>query len=77
MSVRYLLKQKLLSAGDDFYIKEEAGNDFFFVDGKAFSIGDKLSFRDLQDNELAFIKQKVPEGDFLEGRMPNLKVWFG
>jgi uncharacterized protein YxjI len=57
--MRYLLKQKLLSWGDDFYIKDEAGNDVYFVDGKAFSIGDKLSFQDLQGHELAFIKQKV------------------
>ncbi len=31
----------------------------FFVDGKAFSIGDQLSFQDMQGNELAFIKQKL------------------
>ena len=29
------------------------------MDGKAFSIGDQLSFQDLEGNELAFIKQKV------------------
>ena len=29
------------------------------VDGRAFSWGDKLSFQDLQHNELAFIRQKL------------------
>ena len=57
--MRYLLKQKLFSWGDDFKIKNEAGEDVFFVDGKVFTIGDKLSFQDLTGNELAFIRQKL------------------
>ena len=57
--MRYVLKQKLLSWGDDFVIKDEDGNDVFFVDGKAFSIGDKLSFQDMHGNELAFIRQRL------------------
>lgn len=57
--MRYQLRQKLLSWGDDYYIKDEAGNDVWFVDGKAFSIGSKLSFQDLHGNELAFIRQKL------------------
>ncbi|MCX6929095.1 MAG: LURP-one-related family protein [Verrucomicrobia bacterium] len=43
----------------DFTIKTQDGQDVFFVDGKAFSIGDKLSFQDMQGNELAFIRQKL------------------
>ena len=57
--MRYLMKQKLFCWGDDFTIKNEAGEDVFFVDGKAFSFGDKLSFQDMQKNELAFIRQKL------------------
>lgn len=57
--MRYLMKQKLFCWGDDFTIKNEAEEDVFFVDGKAFSIGNKLSFRDMQKNELAFIRQKL------------------
>ena len=57
--MRYLMKQKLFSWGDDFTIKTEAGEDVFFVDGKAFSFGNKLSFQDMQKNELAFIRQKL------------------
>lgn len=57
--MRYVLQQKLLSWGDDYYIRDESGRDVYFVDGKAFSIGDQLSFQDLAGNELAFIKQKV------------------
>ncbi len=57
--MRYILKQKLLSFGDDYYIRDEGGNDVYFVDGKAFSIGNKLSFQDLHGHELAFIRQRV------------------
>jgi uncharacterized protein YxjI len=57
--MRYVMRQKLLSWGDDFHIRDEQGRDVFFVDGKAFSFGDKLSFQDLAGHELAFIKQKV------------------
>jgi len=57
--MRYVMKQKLFSWGDDFRIKNEAGEDRFFVDGRAFSIGNKLSFQDLNGRELAFIRQKL------------------
>ncbi|MEO7368822.1 MAG: LURP-one-related family protein [Gemmatimonadaceae bacterium] len=57
--MRYVLKQKLFSLGDDFYIRDENERDIYFVDGKFLSIGDQLSFQDLEGNELAFIKQKI------------------
>jgi len=57
--MRYLMKQKMFSLGDDFTIKDAAGADFFFVDGRALSIGDKLSFEDMQGKELAFIRQRL------------------
>ena len=57
--MRYVLKQKFWSWGDDFTIKNAAGEDVFLVDGQAFSWGDKLSFQDMGGNELAFIRQKL------------------
>jgi uncharacterized protein YxjI len=53
------MKQKWISLGDDFVIEDDAGNKAYYVDGRAFSIGDKLSFQDMQGNELAFIAQKL------------------
>lgn len=53
------MKQKFLSWGDDFTIQDDQERDVFFVDGKAFSIGAKLSFQDMSGNELLFIRQKV------------------
>ena len=37
--MRYVMRQKWLSWGDDFVIRDEDGRDVFYVDGKAFSIG--------------------------------------
>ena len=57
--MRYVMRQKLLSFGDDFTIKDEEDHDVYFVDGKAFSFGDQASFRDMGGRELAYIRQKV------------------
>jgi uncharacterized protein YxjI len=57
--MRYVMKQKLFSFGDDYAIKNANGEDAFFVDGKAFSLGSQLSFQDLKGNQLAYIKQKL------------------
>jgi uncharacterized protein YxjI len=57
--MRYLMRQKLFCFGDDFTIKNEADEDVFFVDGKVFTIGQKLSFQDMNGKELAFIQQKL------------------
>ena len=57
--MRYVMKQKWLSWGKDYYIRDEDGNDVFYVDGRVFSIGEKLSFEDMSGNELAFISQKL------------------
>ena len=56
--MRYLLKQKLFSLGDNFVIKDENGNDVFLIAGQIFSLGHKLSFQDLKGQELAAIKQE-------------------
>jgi uncharacterized protein YxjI len=57
--MRYVMKQKLLAWGDDFTIRDADGNDVFYVDGKAFSLGKQLSFQDMEGRELAYIRQKL------------------
>ena len=57
--MRYVMRQKLLSWGDDYIIKDEAEHELYLVDGKAFSLGGQLSFKDMDGHELAFIKQKL------------------
>lgn len=57
--MRFVLKQKFWSWGDDFKVQDSGGHDVYFVDGRAFSWGDKLSFQDMQGTELAFIRQRL------------------
>ena len=57
--MRYVIKEKFWSWGDDFHIYDENKQPVFFVDGQAFSWGDKLSFQDMQGHEMAFISQKL------------------
>ena len=57
--MRYLMRERILSWGDDFTIKDEAGREAFYVDGKVFSFGDKLSFKDRDGQEVALIDQKL------------------
>lgn len=55
----YQMRQKLFAFGDDFTIQDGHGDAQYVVDGRAFSIGDKLSFQDTAGNELAFIRQQL------------------
>lgn len=57
--MRYMLKENLWAVGDDYVIADEAGTAVFQVDGRAFSWGDKLFFRDADGNELAYIEQTL------------------
>jgi uncharacterized protein YxjI len=53
------MRQKMFSFGDDYTITDDSGREHFFVDGRAFSIGNKLSFQDMNGNEVAYIAQKL------------------
>jgi uncharacterized protein YxjI len=57
--MRYVMKEKLFSWGDDFTIKDDTGRDVYFVDGKVFTWGKQLSFQDMEGNELLYIKQQL------------------
>jgi uncharacterized protein YxjI len=57
--MRYILKQKLFSIGGDFMIKDAQGNDVFFVDGKAISLGRRLVIKDMRGETEATIQQHL------------------
>lgn len=57
--MRYLVKQKILSVGDSFTIKDENQVDKYVVKGKVISVGGKLKFCDMAGNELLRIEQKL------------------
>ena len=53
------MRQRILSWGDDFTIKDADGKEAFHVDGKVFSFGDKLTFNDPSGHEVLRINQKL------------------
>ena len=56
---RFTIREKLLSIGQDFVIRDEAGAVAYKVDGKLLSIGDKLTMLDSAGAEVARIEQKM------------------
>ena len=69
--MRYLMRERILSWGDDFTIKDAEGREAFYIDGKVFSFGDKLSFKDRDGQEVALIDQKLlsfgPQYEIIRG----------
>lgn len=59
VDMQYVLKQKLVSLGNNFTIVDLEGRDAFRVSGALPTLGDKLSFADANGNELLYIEQKV------------------
>ncbi|WP_035602979.1 LURP-one-related family protein [Haloferula sp. BvORR071] len=57
--MRYALRQKFWSFGEDFTIRDDEGRDCYIVDGRVFSFGDKLSIHDMEGREVAYIEQRL------------------
>jgi uncharacterized protein YxjI len=58
-ATRYQMRQKLVAFGDDYYIKNEAGQNAFKVDGKMLRVRDTLKFKDMQGNTLCQIQERM------------------
>jgi uncharacterized protein YxjI len=56
---KYVMRQKIWTLADRFVIKDDTNTPVFYVKGKLFSVGHKLSFLDVDGNELAFISQRL------------------
>jgi uncharacterized protein YxjI len=57
-AVRYQMREKMVSIGDDYWIEDSHGQKTFKVDGKALRVRDTLLFKDKQGNELCKIQEK-------------------
>jgi uncharacterized protein YxjI len=55
--VRYQMKQKLISFGDDFTITDDSGRKVASVDGKVLALRNKLELLDPSGQQLAMIKE--------------------
>ena len=59
MNVKFKIREKVFSFGDNFVIKDEYEEDKYYVKGKVFSLGDKLRLYNMFDEELIYIEQKL------------------
>lgn len=57
--MRYQVRQRIFSLGDNFAIKNEFGEEVFRVRGKVFSFGDKLRIESVYGEELVYIEQRM------------------
>lgn len=56
--VRYQMREKLLSVGDDYWIEDEGGEKAFKVNGKAMRIRDTFVLEDASGREIAKIQER-------------------
>ncbi len=56
---RYLMRERMFSIGDDFWIEDEKGRRAFKVDGKALRLRETFVMEDLQGKELVTIKKDL------------------
>jgi uncharacterized protein YxjI len=71
-AVRYQMREKLLSIGDDSWIEDESGHRAFKVNGKALRVRKTLVIEDPQGNELAKIQDRpVHVRDVMEIEGPD------
>ncbi|MFE2537481.1 LURP-one-related/scramblase family protein [Streptomyces sp. NPDC059371] len=57
--MRYLVRDRLLGFGDDYWIEDDHGNKVFLVDGKAMRLRDTFQLKDTRGRVLIDIHQKM------------------
>jgi uncharacterized protein YxjI len=58
-AVRYQMRQKMVSFGDDYWIENENGERVLKVDGKALRLRDTLDVEDMQGQKVCRIQTRV------------------
>jgi uncharacterized protein YxjI len=57
--MRYLVRERIFSIGDDFWITDEQGDRVFLVDGKALRLRETFELKDASGAILATVKKKL------------------
>ncbi len=57
--MKLYIKQKVFSFRDRFTVKDEYGEDKYYVEGEILSLGKKLRIYDMGGNELALVREKL------------------
>ncbi|MFN8132076.1 MAG: LURP-one-related family protein [Solirubrobacteraceae bacterium] len=56
---RFVMREKMLSIGDDFWIEDDGGNKAYKVNGKALRVRKTFILEDPDGNEVAHIQDRV------------------
>ncbi len=82
--MKYVIREKFWSFADRFHILDRKRNNLFLVEVKRFSWGERMSFQDMQGNELACVlhkrlpgrpKYEIHRGGALFAEMTQGFVW--
>ncbi|MEV7090977.1 LURP-one-related family protein [Streptomyces sp. NPDC093085] len=57
--MKYLVRDKIFSIGDDYWIEDEDGRKAYLVDGKALRIRDTLELKDPSGQVLVTLREKL------------------
>ena len=57
--MRFLVRDRILGIGDDYWIEDDRGNKVFLVDGKAMRLRDTFELKDTEGRVLIDIRQKM------------------
>ena len=57
--MKLVIEQRIFSWRDRFTVKDDGGNDRYYVEGELFSWGKKLHVCDLRGREVAYIEQEI------------------
>ena len=57
--MRYVVRQKMFSIGDDFWVTDEQGNQVFLVDGKVMRLRETLELKDASGAVAATVRKKL------------------
>ncbi|AYL37124.1 MULTISPECIES: LURP-one-related/scramblase family protein [Streptomyces] len=57
--MRFLVRDRILGIGDDYWIEDDHGNKVYLVDGKAMRLRDTFELKDAQGHVLIDIRQKM------------------
>lgn len=57
--MRYAVREKIFSIGDDFWVTDEQGAKVFLVDGKVLRIRQTLELKDASGQPLATVRKKL------------------
>jgi uncharacterized protein YxjI len=58
-AIRFKMRQKLISIGDDFTVENEQGQKVYKIDGKVLRIRQTLDFKDINGKKLAQIQERM------------------